>query len=567
MAEIPFIPPDSADDAAFLDATIRYLDDSLSDEQLAEFYALLESDPAKVQLFVDTCLAGKLIAESLRAAVWNAHDAMPHETTPEADSPVLRQGDARDDRSKSSRSSPSITPPCIVVDSSASSSLSPALFGCLSQVGPFSYLVSALIMCVAALIAWQCKVADLRLSGGLTPGTSVAAAGNDKAVGRTPDANALDDLGSGDVHARMVARITDMVECQWAKRAPDAEPNASTSSEPELSVSCQVASGRLIGLDSGLLEMTYDTGAKVILQGPVAFQVSDSGGFLIVGKLTGKLEKAANRSNPQPPIPSPSPFAIRTPTAMVTDLGTEFGVEVDQEGRTTSHVFRGSVQLRLIGDAEEQPGIVLKENESVRVEPANGQVARVHPVVLAPDRFVRNMHGRRVALRGFNTGAGCKEQETDPHWQIVAVSNDPQFQPRSALVTTPSRRWQADSPELSQWISTTPRWQQFSPNDVTHTFRTTFELGDNVLPATAVLKGWFLADNLVRAIRLNGHDATVPEQAWNAPALVHRFTLKQGFVRGVNTLEFDVENIDLVNHRVSSPMGLRVDLEGSVREK
>ena len=42
-------------------------------------------------------------------------------------------------------------------------------------------------------------------------------------------------------------------------------------------------------LASGLMEITYNTGAKVILQGPVTYQVESNGGYLAVGKLTGKL--------------------------------------------------------------------------------------------------------------------------------------------------------------------------------------------------------------------------------------------------------------------------------------
>ena len=81
-------------------------------------------------------------------------------------------------------------------------------------------------------------------------------------------------------------------------------------------------------------------------------------------------------------------------------------------------------------------------------------------------------------------------------------------------------------------------------NDVTYTFRTTFELGDNVLPETAVLNGWFLVDNCVRAIRLNGHATPVPEHGWNVSDLFHGFSFNKGFVAGTNVLELDVENID-----------------------
>ena len=91
-------------------------------------------------------------------------------------------------------------------------------------------------------------------------------------------------------------------------------------------------------LASGLMEITYDTGAKVILQGPVTYSVETNGGYLAVGKLTGKLEKkgqvrgqgSAERSTIRISL-SLNPFVIHTPTATVTDLGTEFGVEVHEK--------------------------------------------------------------------------------------------------------------------------------------------------------------------------------------------------------------------------------------------
>ena len=49
-------------------------------------------------------------------------------------------------------------------------------------------------------------------------------------------------------------------------------------------------------------------------------------------------------SNPQSLIPNP--FVIRTPTATVTDLGTEFGVEVTKDQQSHLHVFQGKVVVR-----------------------------------------------------------------------------------------------------------------------------------------------------------------------------------------------------------------------------
>ena len=46
---------------------------------------------------------------------------------------------------------------------------------------------------------------------------------------------------------------------------------------------------------------------------------------------------------------SPSPlFTVRTPTARVADLGTEFGVEVDPSGVSTAHVYEGKVEFAAV---------------------------------------------------------------------------------------------------------------------------------------------------------------------------------------------------------------------------
>ena len=84
---------------------------------------------------------------------------------------------------------------------------------------------------------------------------------------------------------------------------------------------------------------------------------------------------------------------IHTPTATVTDLGTEFGVEVDKQGRTTSHVFRGLVRVQVVAvDGNVQgTGQVLRENESVWVDAS--QVQRKIVVVPAAKSagFVREI--------------------------------------------------------------------------------------------------------------------------------------------------------------------------------
>lgn len=173
--------------------------------------------------------------------------------------------------------------------------------------------------------------------------------------------------------AEIVGRITGMVDCKWKDLESASTHNA------------EVSLGQTIALASGLMEITYDTGAKVLLQGPAEYEIeSRNGGFMSVGKLTGKVTTASARG-----------LAIRTPTAIVTDLGTEFGVEVDRRGNTTSHVFRGSVSLQPVGaDKEAKVGdTILRVNESACVESMASGSPRVvvRRVVIKPDGFVRQL--------------------------------------------------------------------------------------------------------------------------------------------------------------------------------
>ena len=106
----------------------------------------------------------------------------------------------------------------------------------------------------------------------------------------------------------------------------------------------------------------------------------------------------------------------------MTDLGTEFGVEVDEAGVTESHVFRGSVRVQVVGDGlpshsgrgagGEGSGreVILGENESARVQPDKDAEDRLiivrGPVPgKAPSGFVRAMP-RRVQERTFLAGVG-----------------------------------------------------------------------------------------------------------------------------------------------------------------
>ena len=284
-----------------------------------------------------------------------------------------------------------------------------------------------------------------------------------------------------------IGRITGMVDVRWS--------DSTTAAVTEL-----VALGRRYALASGLMEITYDTGAKVILQGPCTYQAdSRDGGFLAVGKLTARLEKKGSGgrgqgaekvtggqwsvasesdpksrnpeiskspiSNPQSPIPNPSLstihyplFTIKTPTAVVTDLGTEFGVEVKPNGRTTTNVFLGEVVVQPRNGSKKSvaQGIHLKAGQTAYIEAdcAEASVPTTHSNKIPFARSMPLQTSRRIVLFeddasrvarvfGFNEG-----DWTGEGWRLggkktffVRCGMHSSVPPRAALMDTEDRCW------------------------------------------------------------------------------------------------------------------------------
>jgi len=124
--------------------------------------------------------------------------------------------------------------------------------------------------------------------------------------------------------------------------------------------------GEKLHLLSGLAQLEFYSGARIILQGPSEFTpTGPTGGRLESGRLTGKVEGGK--------------FHLITPTAKVIDLGTEFGVTVGPKSDTDVCVFVGEVEVQPGSDHHENhdtdaEAYNLTQGMSVRVE-ATGKVS------------------------------------------------------------------------------------------------------------------------------------------------------------------------------------------------
>ena len=180
---------------------------------------------------------------------------------------------------------------------------------------------------------------------------------------------------SGSDPSSAIARVTAMVDCVWEGAAFRVQGSGAAKHPAEIiNDNSRLQPGDRLALRSGLLELAYTTGAKVTLQGPVTYVVeSPAGGYLSAGRLTARLEKMSEvrgqrleTVNQKSKIINQT-FVVRTPTAVVTDLGTEFGVDVDASGQSDVCVHSGKVTVQGAGAAASSAVIVLKAGEAKRI--------------------------------------------------------------------------------------------------------------------------------------------------------------------------------------------------------
>jgi ferric-dicitrate binding protein FerR (iron transport regulator) len=92
--------------------------------------------------------------------------------------------------------------------------------------------------------------------------------------------------------------------------------------------------GESLGLEAGTVGLRFGRDATVTLEGPAEVELrSAMRARAVRGRVTVRVG------------PESRGFAVETPRAEVVDLGTEFGVQVDDAGRTDVVVFQGAIDL------------------------------------------------------------------------------------------------------------------------------------------------------------------------------------------------------------------------------
>jgi hypothetical protein len=191
--------------------------------------------------------------------------------------------------------------------------------------------------------------------------------------------------------------------------------------------------GKDLHLVRGLAEIEFDGGARVILQGPAGLRLlSGRSAQLLKGTLTARVPERARG------------FTVLTPHNRVVDLGTEFGLSVDDEGAATVRVFTGEVvAYPLITGPAADPGVTIREDQAARLDgrtvdrAPNGRgsdavkyVRAIEPPPVVTARklsldfsrptpgTIRDDQGRGIGLTSRLPGTGAGLPELDPHLHL-----------------------------------------------------------------------------------------------------------------------------------------------------
>lgn len=129
-------------------------------------------------------------------------------------------------------------------------------------------------------------------------------------------------------------------------------------------------------LESGLAKVRFSRGAQVIIEGPAAIELlAADQAKLLSGRIVGYCPAGSEG------------FTVNTKNARVTDLGTEFGVSIDENGIAEAHVFDGEVELTAMSNGKPQGAPVNLEESQARSIDSSG--TRMTPIAASALRFLR----------------------------------------------------------------------------------------------------------------------------------------------------------------------------------
>lgn len=164
----------------------------------------------------------------------------------------------------------------------------------------------------------------------------------------------------------------------------------------------------------------------------------------------------------------------------------------------------------------------------------------------------------------YNTGVGANDSipatkgVADPHWQLVSTPTSSSGG-TAYVVTGKAAGWATGT--NSQWLA--PGTYGTTAQAVgNYSYQTTFDLA-HLQYATAQLTGQYAADDCLVDVLLNGVSTGIKSSGTcgvtNYYGIFTSFSITSGFIAGVNTLTFILQNA----HTNPNPTGVDIQISGT----
>ena len=170
-----------------------------------------------------------------------------------------------------------------------------------------------------------------------------------------------------------LARVTNLDEAVW--ESPDIEIGSLLNAEE-------------YELKFGHAEITFDSGSVVTIVNHCKFRIINANRLRVkFGQLIADVPEQAVG------------FQVETPSGVVTDLSTTFGVNVKQDGDSDVHVLKGLVEAKTNG--QETDSMLVKESSAIRMS-AKSQLLPVPFKAQPAIQFEANENPRELNYRYFS---------------------------------------------------------------------------------------------------------------------------------------------------------------------
>lgn len=174
-----------------------------------------------------------------------------------------------------------------------------------------------------------------------------------------------------------VATICDSEDVRWSQQSLPRD------------AAVPIAQGEPLKIDAGRLELKLNLGVLLVVEGPAEWSIDgDNSAKLVRGRIVAKVPTDAIG------------FALDTPTARIIDLGTEFGVEVDESGAAKVQVFSGAVTAQPLAAAGLQSPMRLAAGEAAAIGIGENVFSRI-PISARSNTGEPSTFAERIEMLGY----------------------------------------------------------------------------------------------------------------------------------------------------------------------